>query len=234
MNIISGQNVDLITPFPANEVRRVFGWNHCYRTITENDDTPNNIEDFTTHVQTLLTVCPSWGIIDKNRITNTSHEAPLVGIGLFEPAGSRTGYFHVATARKAFRTGLIDEAGELVIKTLFDSVPTLLRLGAYMDEKNAPAKALCRRLGFKFEGVCEDAILQNGQPKNVAYFGLTRRNWICHLDKQALQEVSGANSQDSSQKPAPSQPEETPALPQEQVKEQQQDTPVAQAATPSE
>lgn len=189
MNIISGSNVDLISPFPVSEVRRVFGWNHCYRTITENDDTPNTIDEFTTHMHGILAVCPSWGIVDKNHITNNSHEAPLVGIGLFEPAGPRAGYFHVATARKAFRTGLIDEAGELVIKTLFDGVPGLLRVGAYMDEKNAPAKALCRRLGFKFEGVCEDAILQNGQPKNVAYFGLTRRSWICRHNKQ--EEASG-------------------------------------------
>lgn len=232
MNIISGQNVDLITPFPANEVRRVFGWNHCYRTITENDDTPNNIEDFTKHMEQVLAVCPSWGIIDKNRITNTSHEAPLVGIGLFEPQGTRGGFFHVATARKAFRTGLIDEAGELVIKSLFDNIPTLLRLGAYMDEKNAPAKALCRRMGFKFEGVCEDAFLQNGQPKSLACFGLTRRNWICR--SQELDKASrGDNLDKASLMLAPFQQEVTPALPQEQVKEQQQDTPAVQAATPS-
>lgn len=231
MHIISGQNVDLITPFPASEVRRVFGWNHCYRTITENDDTPNNIDDFTVHVQTLLQICPSWGIIDKNRITNTSHEAPLVGIGMFEPAGKRTGYFHVATARKAFRTGLIDEAGELVIRTLFDLMPDILRLGAYMDEKNAPAKALCRRLGFKFEGVCEDAILQNGQPKNVAYFGLTRRNWICRLDK--VEVIPSLDSTGDSQKSAPSQPEEIVPSALEAPKEEPQGTSQVTAATPS-
>jgi RimJ/RimL family protein N-acetyltransferase len=192
MNIISGQNVDLITPFPSTEVRRVFGWNHCYRTITENDDTPNNIEDFTAHMQQVLAVCPSWGIIDKNRLTNNSHEAPLVGIGLFEPQGIRGGFFHVATARKAFRTGLIDEAGEMVIRHLFETLPALLRLGAYMDEKNAPAKALCRRMGFKFEGICEDAFLQNGQPKGLACFGLTRRNWICRLETSTHNNLQGS------------------------------------------
>lgn len=177
MNLIEGQNVDLISPFPPQEVRRVFGWNHCYRTLTENDDTPNTIDDFERHMQALLSVCPSWGIIDKNHITNIKHEAPLVGIGLFEPAGIRHGFFHVATARKAFKTGLIDEAGQLVIKYLFDSIPTLLRVGAYMDERNAPAKSLCKRMGFRFEGICEDMILRNGEPKNIAYFGLTRRRW---------------------------------------------------------
>ena len=186
MNIISGQNVDLISPFPPQEVRRVFGWNHCYRTLTENDDTPNTIDDFERHMQALLAVCPSWGIIDKNHLTNIKHEAPLVGIGLFEPAGIRHGFFHVATARKAFKTGLIDEAGQLVIQQLFDSIPTLLRVGAYMDERNAPAKALCKRIGFKFEGLCEDMISRNGEPKNIAYFGLTRRKWneLCLSAKQ--------------------------------------------------
>lgn len=205
MQIISGQNVDLITPFPASEIRRVFGWIHCYRTFTENDDTPNNIEDFTTYMEQILSVCPSWGIIDKNRITNTSHEAPLVGIGVFEPAGVRNGYFHVATARKAFRTGLVDEAGELVLRAIFQGMPLLSRVGAYMDEKNSPAKGLARRLGFKFEGVCEDAVVKDGQPRNVVYFGLTRRNWLCRVQQQTQDLDNSGISQDS----APS-PEETP------------------------
>lgn len=187
MEIIRGENVDLITPFPLAECRRVFGWSHCYRTLTETDDTPNDIDGFEKHMQEMLQVCPSWGIIDKNHITNIKHEAPLVGIVMFEPAGIRTGYFHVATARKAFKTGLIDEAVQLTIKYLFNTVQTLTRLGAYMDEKNAPAKALAKRAGFKYEGLLEDAIVRDGIPRNVIYFGLTRRRWnqLCLFSQQS-------------------------------------------------
>lgn len=196
MNVIEGVNVDLISPFPVSEARRVFGWMHCYRTLTESDDTPNTLEDFIPYFQSILGLCPSWGIIDKKRITNSQHEAPLVGVGLYEPASIRHGFFHVATARKAFKTGLVDEASQLVIKEIFEKVPTLTRIGGYMDEKNAPAKGLCRRMGFKFEGVLEDMVVRNGAPQNTVYYGLTRRRYEeqCRLTK-SIQDNSKVSSE---------------------------------------
>lgn len=206
MNIISGQNVDLISPFPIGEVHRVFGWNHCYRTLTENDDTPNTMNEFTEHMKRIIAQYPTWGIIDKNHITNVNHEAPLVGIGMFEPATIRHGFFHVATARKAFKTGLIDEAAQLVIKYLFDNIPTLLRVGGYMDEKNAPAKSLCKRLGFKFEGLVEDMIIREGIPRNVVYFGLTKRAWQAQENKeQCLSQELQVPQQDPKMSEVPTQ-----------------------------
>jgi RimJ/RimL family protein N-acetyltransferase len=182
MEIIAGQNVDLLYPFPAQEVRRVFGWNHCFRTFSENDDVPTGVEEFTAYVESLLQVCPSWGVVDKNQLTNQKHEAPLVGIVLIEPAGVRQAFLHFASARKAFKVGLIDEAAELVAKTAFNNVPDLLRLGAYLDEANGPAKGLLKRLGFRFEGVCHDAALRGGQLRNLVYYGLPRRMWQSNLE----------------------------------------------------
>lgn len=183
LNIISGENVDLIAPFPQAEVRRVFGWSHCFRTLSESDDNPQDIDTFTERVHGLLASCPSWGVIDKNRLTNDKHEAPLVGILLFEPVGVRAGYVHFASARKAFKMNLMDEALGLVVRFIFENSPLLLRLGAYMDEKNAPAKSLYRRVGFRFEGSVEDAVLHLGVPKSVAYFGLTQRAWVQRINE---------------------------------------------------
>jgi RimJ/RimL family protein N-acetyltransferase len=180
MRIIEGKNVDLICPFPPAEIKRMYGWCHCYRTLTETDDGPQTQEEMLEYLNAYVPMCVSFGVIDKNHLTNIKHEAPLVGVILFEPASLRTGYFHVATARKAWRTGLIDEAGELAIKDIFTQAPTLLRVGAFMFEKNFPARGLCQRLGFEYEGLFKDLVLQNGEPKNVVYFGLTRRNWECH------------------------------------------------------
>lgn len=177
MRIIEGNNVDLITPFPLGEAKRVYGWNHCYRTFTETDDTPNTMEEFTPHIEQLLQLVPSWGVIDKNHLTNTKHEAPLVGIVMVEPVTSRHVFLHVATARKAWRTGLIDEAMRMTIESLFTEAPTLTRIGAWVLEKNFPAKALFKRLGFKFEGMCEDMVVIKEQPENIVYFGMTKRSW---------------------------------------------------------
>jgi RimJ/RimL family protein N-acetyltransferase len=198
MNVISGKNVDLIFPFPMSEVRRTYGWNHCYRTLTETDDSPNTPEVFVPWMESVIASVPTWGIIDKNHITNIKHEAPLVGIGIFEPIVSpnsavvRNGLLHVATARKAWRTGLVDEAGFLGIKTLFEEIPTLLRISAIMVEKNFPAKALAKRLGFKFEGLIEDGICKDGNPENTVMFGLTRRKYT--LWAQQWEDPSGVQS----------------------------------------
>jgi RimJ/RimL family protein N-acetyltransferase len=177
MEIIAGQNVDLLFPFPHQEVRRVFGWNHCFRTFSENDDVPQSVEEFTQYAESLLQVCPSWGVVDKHQLTNQKHEAPLVGVILIEPSGPRQAFLHFASARKAFKMNLIDEAAELVVQTAFDNAPALLRLGAYVDESNGPAKGLLKRLGFRFEGVCHDGVVRDGMMRNLVYYGLPRRVW---------------------------------------------------------
>lgn len=181
MNIITGENVDLIAPFPPGETRRVFGWNYCYRTFQESDDVPTTQVAFTEHIDGVLGVCPSWGIIDKHRVTNQRHEAPLVGVVLYEPAGHRAGYVHFASGRKAFKMGLVDEAMRDVIAAIFAAQPDLLRVGMYMDEKNSPVKWLAKRLGFKFEGVCRDMVIREGMLRDMVYYGLPRREWMASL-----------------------------------------------------
>jgi hypothetical protein len=109
----------------------------------------------------------------------------LVGIIVFEPTVTpgttviRNGYFHVATARKAWRTGLVDEAGHLAISEMFKEIPTLLRVSGYMVEKNFPARSLCKRLGFTYEGLIADMFMRDGKPENMVLFGLTRREYEC-------------------------------------------------------
>lgn len=182
LRIISGQNVDLICPFPLSEIKRTYGWIHCYRTVSECDDSPKDIDSYCAMTSQYLPRVVSYGIIDKNHLTNIKHEAPLVGFVSFEPSimpngAVRNGFLHVATARRAWKANLIDEAGQLVLRDLFEGIPSLLRVSAVMSDRNAPAKGLVKRLGFKFEGVTEDAILVDNSPQNMAQFGLTRRNY---------------------------------------------------------
>lgn len=177
MDIVTGTNVDLIAPFPAGQARRVYNWNFCFRTFAENDDVPQNPEEFTSRVESLLAVCPTFGVVDKGQITSTRHEAPLVGLVMFEPAGQRHGFIHFACGRKAFKMGLMDEAVEMAVRWLFTNVPGLLRVGTYLDESNTPAKWLFRRLGFRYEGICRDVMLRGGMLRDLVYFGLPRREW---------------------------------------------------------
>jgi len=177
MNVIAGQNVDLIFPFPASEVGRIFGWSHCFKTLLDSDDLPVSQSDVTASAAATLSACPAWGIIDKRQLTTDRHEAPIVGVIFLEPQTVRAGWLHFAAGRKAFKMGLVDEAMELAVKTVFEDLSPLLRLGIYTADSNGPVKSLARRLGFSFERKADDMFVKKGEPQAVAYFGLTRRRY---------------------------------------------------------
>lgn len=174
MQIISGQNVDLITPFPSAEAARIFGWKHCFRTLPEDDDAPSDREEFIRSMESTLPLSVSAGIVDKLQLTSRRHEAPLVGMIFILPAGVRDGVLHFAAGRKAFKMGLVEEALVLALPQIFTSAPSLLRLSAVVDEGNVPAKQLLKRVGFRFEGVSRDAVLQQGVPRSRVVFGILR------------------------------------------------------------
>src|SRR5262249_5964326 len=149
---------------------------------------------------------------------NIKHEAPLVGFISFEPALMpngvvRNGFLHVATARRAWKANLIDEAGQLVLRDLFEGIPSLLRVSAVMSDRNAPAKGLVKRFGFRFEGLIEDAILSDNSPQNMAQFGLTRRNYNLICPQQSV------DSSEASLEP-PQAPQMQAEIPSEQLKAQ--------------
>lgn len=176
MNIIECQDVDLIEPFPPQEIHRIWGWIHCYKTINLLDGGPTTAEEFNTYMANTLSQVRSWGVIDKNNKLNVKHEAPLIGAIMFEPSNEWGGYFHVASTRKAWGSRMIDQGGEAVIQYLFETCPELLRVGAYILEHNAPARGLAKRLGFRVEGYVRDLVMQGGEPKSMVLYGLTRRD----------------------------------------------------------
>jgi len=178
MNIISAQNVDLLTPFPPAETERIWGWKHCYRSLPEDDDTPKEKSEFTALMAELLPFAFSAGVVDKGQITSAKHEAPLVGLLAFIPTGKRDGVLHFAAGRKAFKMGLVEEALSVFLPALLDSAPDLLRISVLLDEANTPAKGLVKRLGFRFEGVTQSAILMAGVPRSRVQFGLTRERGL--------------------------------------------------------
>lgn len=196
MLLIESNRVDLIAPFPITEAKRVYHWNHCYKSIAESDVSPKTAEEFEEWMKQSMANCLSFGVIDKHGELGIRHEAPLIGVLIFEPTSNPyNGYFHVASSRRAWGSRMIDEAGEVAIRWVFENCPTLTRVSAAMLDANKPAKALCRRLGFVFEGVFEDMILLNTEPKPVAHFGLTRRNWEWQLQSPLQSESEAPSSE---------------------------------------
>lgn len=179
MNVLIGTNIDLITPFPLQEVKRVIGWMYCYKSHIIDDSMPTDNESIL-NIITAQLQSPnilSWGLIDKNNTIHSKHEAPLVGMVTFEYQYSWNGYFHIVTSRKSWGLGFSDEAGKMVIDTLFQTNPELQRVSAAILDRNADAKALAKRVGLQFEGVFPDFTRQKGKPLGVVHFGLTRTKW---------------------------------------------------------
>jgi len=176
MRIIEAQNVDLIEPFPMSELQRFLGWLHCYKTVMEVDGDPQTPEEKELYYRQLLPLSPSWGVIDKNNQLNYKHEAPLVGIVFLQGGASPANcYVHLASTRRAWGSGLMDEAAQVLIKHVFDIYPSLQRISGAILNNNKPAKAFAKRQGFKQDGLLKDFVTQNGLPRSVAHFGILRR-----------------------------------------------------------
>ena len=178
MRVIEGENVDLLSPFPASEVERVVGWSHCYKTYISVDGGPSTDEEFLEAYKQRLSQAISFAIVDKNGITHLPHEAPLVGLVTFDLTTPFNGYFHTVTSRRAWgRPGqprLVDEAGKLALRTVFEDYPTLLRVSALIPERNRPAISLAHRMGLVREGVFRNFVSSEGEPRNMVHFGVLR------------------------------------------------------------
>lgn len=177
MRVISGPNVDLITPFPQGEIPRVWGWLQCFKSLCFDDFSPKTRDEFIGFFGESLGRVLSWGVIDKNNRLSMNHPAPLIGVLTFEGASPTNGYMHVASSRKAWGSRMIDEAAKVAIRDVFNSNSTIARVSAVIFAGNYPAQALCRRVGFVREGVFKDMILQNNEPQAIIHYGLYRRSW---------------------------------------------------------
>lgn len=174
MYTITGSNVDLITPFPAVEFPRIFGWVHCYHTLAEDDLVPPVRDEFTAWIAPQVSQAMSAGIIDKSQLTSDRHEAPLVGLITLATRGLHDGEIQWASGRKAFKMGLTEEALMEFLQAAWGSIPDLTRISCTVDENNTPAKALLRRVGFRFEGVLRGGVVRAGALRNQVVFGLIR------------------------------------------------------------
>lgn len=174
MRIIEAADVDLIEPFPLGELKRLVGWTHCYRTMMEVDGDPQTDEQKMLYYAEVLKTLPSWGVIDKANKLGYQHQAPLIGVIYIQPASPHNAYVHLASTRKAWGSGLMDQAGRRLIVHAFETYSQLGRLSGAILNTNKPAKAFAKRLGFVQDGLLRNFVTQNGTPRSVAHYGLLR------------------------------------------------------------
>lgn len=177
MRGIEGETIDLVTPFPMNQIPRLWSWLHSFKTTNFDDGSPQTVEEFIPWTASRLANVLSYGVIDKNNILNMKHEVPMIGFISVEPAGPRAAYTHVASTRRAHGKGLMDEGFKLAIGDTFTQVPSLLRIGGAIIPWNKSARSFVERAGFQYEGRIRHATTQKGKPIDLVHYGLTRESW---------------------------------------------------------
>jgi len=169
VRILRGARIDLVDPFPEEYLDRAFQWTKAYAGISLHDDNPADAESFKLSISARYRAS-TYGV-------RLHGQDEPVGMVSFEPATARNAYLHIVLSRAVWGKGIGDDAIALAIRHAFETDLDLTRVSVYMLERNRAAQALARRIGFQVEGLFPDMVLQQGIPRGVLHFGLTRREW---------------------------------------------------------
>lgn len=175
MKIVEGDRVDLISPFPAQHTELLAKWLFLCRSNVETDLSPHTVEEYEALIRETSPRMLTFGVIDRNGELGLPHEAPLIGHIAFEPHTCWNTYVHVASPRRAWGKGLIDEGMKLAFKAVFAQEPSLQRISAVVARSNHLAHGLAKRLGMVYEGTMKDMIVREGVPRALVHYGMTRR-----------------------------------------------------------
>lgn len=174
MEVIRGQNIDLISPFPVSEIDRIYGWVRSFKNIIEFDGWLKNRQDFKEHyTENVIPRLPTYGVIDKENKAIEGIEAPLVGFISTEATLPSNAYIQMCSNAKALKADLMAEALNLVMGEIFKDEEKL-RVSTWILSSNREAYKFFRDNGFKKEGTIEKFVTQRGVPKSVIHMGYLR------------------------------------------------------------
>lgn len=180
MKVLEGIDVDVIEPFPAIAITQAAQWMRCYKTLMFGDNGPQELPEIEAFLRAhmVLPHVRTWGVVDKNNLTHTHTEAPLVGFVIFERPAPENGYVHLASNRRAWgekvaQPALMEQGCQIIREALFTE-DTLQRISIVTSSNNRAAVSLAKRLGFQKDGYFRDMGRQKGHPVDMIHFGLLR------------------------------------------------------------
>jgi len=174
MIIIEGDRVDLVEPFPTNQLGRLWGWAKAMKSIAVLDGSPQTEEEFIEYMNSALPYIRSFGVIDKYNEINAKHEAPMVGFIMLQPNAPCSMYFHVASSRRVWGSGLLNEAALLSFNNVFETEPGLQRISAFAPATNKAARGFYKNIGMHKDGYFKNAGIIKGHPISMAHYGYIR------------------------------------------------------------
>lgn len=179
IRVLTGDTVDVISPFPPACLDRLVKWSYQYRSLVSADHGPQTNEELYEMYTAALSRQITYGVVDKHNTIGVPNPTGPIVIGAFivEDSSPTNSYIHVVSQRSAWGKGLMDEGGDIVVADMFAQHPQLLRLSAYMQAGNNAAIEFTKRRGFTREGFMRDMFTIKGKPKNIVHYGLTRKDY---------------------------------------------------------
>lgn len=165
-------NVTVESPFPRGELPRAYTW-HKYTTTCING------RSFTLgeYLQGMSEVIASPGARSWGVYTSST----LSGMVVFEPIYRQgelvDGSIHIVLSRGVWGRGVIEAVASDILRDLFTSIPSLLRVSGFTPAHYRPGLAVAERLGFIREGSIISATRINGVVRDIVLTGLTRVQW---------------------------------------------------------
>lgn len=177
-NVIIGENVDVLSPFPRIYLDRLVKWMHQYKSLVTNDFVDSSDENIKAILEAFIDESQTFAIVDKHDKIGLNIEGPIVvGAVLVEPGVPINKYLHIVSQRRAWGKNLIDEGASMIVKYMFESEPNLARLSALMLNNNRAVVSFVEKQGFKREGYFKDSTQIKGELRDMVHYGLTRKNF---------------------------------------------------------
>ena len=178
--MIHGQRVDLVEPFPADRLAEMHGWLQSTRAIVSAPNFPAEPDAFEVKMRALLPRIRSWAVYDRT-------DGLLVGVVMFEPVGVMARRVYVASRRRIWGKGLMDEAVRLAMADAFTEDPELGYLFSMVAANNAPSVAFNKRVGGRLKNAIPKHLRQGSELYDMLIFEITREQWTKDEARREIQ-----------------------------------------------
>ena len=165
----AGGGVRLVEPFPPEAIADLYRWLRA-STISKADGFPSEAEEFSGLLSRALPGLRSWAVYDKS-------DGALIGNVMFEPVGLMGGRSYIASARRAWGTGLMDEAARRVRQWIFTDDQRIGYIFGMVLANNAPARAFNERIGMTLKNILPGYSDHGGKRRDMLIFEITREQW---------------------------------------------------------
>lgn len=167
--VTKGRKMDLVEPFPESGLAEVHHWLHAARVIATTGEFPKELPLFLDRIRETLPSSRSWGVLDRA-------DMALIGIVIVQPAGLMGFTSYIASARRAWGKGLMDEAARLVMAKLFAD-PSVNYIQGLVLDNNHPSRAFSERIGLRLKNILPQHTLQNGKLRDLLVYEIARNQW---------------------------------------------------------